>query len=145
MRVERQIEIDAPAERVYELVMDPERLDEWVTIHVGLKNAPPGELREGSELTQCLKIAGRRFDIKWTVEQAERPNRVVWEGRGPVRSRAKVVYEFRSDGDGTSFNYVNEYKLPGGPVGAAVGRALSRASAREAERSLRRLKELVER
>ena len=100
MRVERTIEINAPPERVYDLVMDPRRLGDWVTIHAGLKDAPDGELRKGSELVQCLKLAGRRFDVHWEVVQAEKPKRVVWEGKGPVHSRAKVVYDLDADGDG---------------------------------------------
>jgi len=144
MKVERTIEIDAPPERVYEAVTDPGRLADWVTIHVGLKSSPDGELREGSEMVQCLKMAGRRFDVAWTAAEVDRPRLVVWEGRGPVHSSAKVVYEIESDDGGTRFHYLNEYKLPGGPLGAAVGRAMKRASSREAERSLERLKALVE-
>ena len=49
--------------------------------------------------------------------------RVVWEGRGPVGSHARVIYEFgdASNGDGTDFPYMNEYDLPGGPLGRMAG------------------------
>jgi acetyl-CoA C-acetyltransferase len=144
MKVERTIEIEAPPERVYETVTDPDRLGDWVTIHVGLKSASDGELREGSEMVQCLKMAGRRFDVEWKVADLDRPRLVVWEGHGPARSQAKVMYEIEGDDGATRFHYLNEYKLPGGPLGAAVGRAMKRASSREAERSLERLKALVE-
>lgn len=146
MRVERSIEIAAPADEIYDLVMDPQRLEDWVTIHAGLKDAPRGELRRGSELTQCLKLAGRRFDVHWHVVEAEKPRRVVWEGRGPVHSRAKVVYEFDSDGDGnTCFSYMNEYSVPGGPLGRVAAGALRGTAQRESERTLEKLKRLVER
>jgi uncharacterized protein YndB with AHSA1/START domain len=146
MRVERSIAIQAPPERVYDLVMDPSRLEDWVTIHAGLKEAPDGELREGSELVQSLKIAGRRFDVHWEVVEAQKPRRVVWEGRGPVRTRAKVVYDFDSDGGGRScsFSYTNEYSMPGGPFGRIAGGVLRRTSQRESERSLEKLKRIVE-
>jgi carbon monoxide dehydrogenase subunit G len=144
MKVERTIEIEAPPERVYETVIDPDRLGEWVTIHVGLKSSSDGELREGSEMVQCLKMAGRRFDVAWKASEVDRPRLVVWEGRGPAHTSAKVVYELEGDDGATRFHYLNEYKLPGGPIGAAVGRALKRASSREAERSLERLKALLE-
>ena len=145
MKVERSIEIEAPPERVYDLVMDPRRLADWVTIHVGLKEAPRGELREGSELVQCLKLAGRRFDVHWEVVQAEKPRRVVWEGKGPVYSRAKVVYDFDPDGNGkTCFSYTNEYSMPGGPLGRIAASALRGTSQRESERSLEKLKRIVE-
>jgi uncharacterized protein YndB with AHSA1/START domain len=145
MRVERTIEIEAPPERVYDLVMDPSRLGDWVTIHAGLKDAPSGELRKGSELTQCLKLAGRRFDVQWEVVQAEKPKRVVWEGKGPVHSRAKVVYDLDADGDGkTCFSYMNEYSMPGGPLGRIAGGVLKRTAERESEKTLEELKRIME-
>jgi len=145
MRVERSIDIAAPPDRIYDVVMDPRRLGDWVTIHVGLKAAPNGGLERGSELVQCLKLAGRRFDVHWDVVEADRPSRVVWEGRGPVHSRAKVVYELQpGDNNRTAFNYVNEYSLPGGPLGRIAGGALRGVAERESERTLQRLRGLVE-
>jgi uncharacterized protein YndB with AHSA1/START domain len=145
MRVERKIDIDASPERVYDLVMDPRRLEDWVTIHVGLKEAPAGGLREGSELVQCLKLAGRRFDVHWEVVQAEKPKRVVWEGKGPVHSRAKVVYDLDPDGDGkTCFSYMNEYSMPGGPLGRIAAGVLRHTAERESERTLEELKRIME-
>ena len=67
MRVERSIDIAAPPERVYDTVMDPARLADWVTIHDRLVDAPNGALEQGSRLTQSLKLAGRRFTVRWTV------------------------------------------------------------------------------
>ena len=146
MKIERSITIAAPPERVYDLVMDPTRLRDWVTIHHDLEDAPRGPLKQGSKLTQCLKIAGRKFHVRWTVVENDPCRHVVWEGRGPVTSHARVVYRFGSegDGDGTNFSYTNEYDLPGGPLGRVAGRAVSRITQKELEGSLRRLKALVE-
>ena len=82
MKVERTIEIAAPAQEVYDIVMDPSRLRDWVTIHDRLEDAPNGRLKRGSKLTQCLKLAGRRFKVRWTVVQNDPCRQVVWEGRG---------------------------------------------------------------
>jgi len=144
VRVERSTEIAAPAERVYDLVMDPKRLEDWVTIHDHLEDAPDGSLREGSKLTQCLRLAGRRFRVRWTVVENDRCRRVVWEGRGPVRSRARVVYEFEEGDGGTRFSYSNEYHLPGGPLANVAGPVMRRITARELDGSLARLKRLAE-
>ena len=67
MKVERNIRIDAPPQRVYDVVMDPGRLEDWVTIHDHLEDAPEGALKKGSKLTQFLKLAGRKFKVRWTV------------------------------------------------------------------------------
>lgn len=144
MRIEATVDIDAPAEGVYRLVMDPHRLDDWVSIHDHLEDAPDGELARGSQLTQCLKVAGQRFKVHWRVSEDDCPRRVVWEGRGPVWTKARVVYEFESRDGGTRFSYANEYEVPGGPAGKLAGRAVSRSARREMRRSLDRLKNLLE-
>jgi carbon monoxide dehydrogenase subunit G len=144
VRAERTVELEASPERVYDVVMDPDRLDEWVTIHDHLEDAPSGRLREGSELTQTLRLAGRKFKVRWTVVQNERCRRVVWEGKGPVASHARVVYEFEPNGEGTRFSYANEYELPGGPLGRLAERTVSRMTKKALDGSLQRLKSLVE-
>lgn len=144
MKVERTIEIAASSEALYDVVMDPRRLADWVTIHHALVTAPSGRLRKGSHLTQSLKLAGRPFRVNWTVVENEPRRRVVWDGNGPVGSRARVEYEFEENGHGTHFSYMNEYELPGGPLGRVAGRAVAKVTEKELERSLQRLKSLVE-
>ena len=144
MKVERTVNIDAPPEKVYDVVMDAGRLEDWVTIHHHLEDAPDGPLRKGSKLTQTLKLAGKKFNVRWTVVENDPCVRVVWEGRGPVASHARVVYEFEGNGQGTTFSYRNEYDLPGGPFGRMAGRAVSRVTQKELEGSLQRLRSLVE-
>ncbi len=144
MKVERSVEVDAPPERVYDVVMDPRRLEDWVTIHHSLDEAPHGPLEAGSELTQCLRLAGRRIHVRWKVVENDPCRRVVWEGKGPVHSHARVIYEFEPNEEGTRFSYTNEYDLPGGPLGRLAGGAVRRVTAKEVDGSLERLKQLVE-
>ena len=147
MKVEREVTIDAPPETCWKVLMDPRRLADWVSIHQKLKSAPSGELEQGDQLTQCLRLMHKNFDVNWTVKEAKEPRKAVWEGRGPVRSKAAVVYELEPDGNGgTRFRYTNEFKSPGGPFGAFItGRAFQGTSEREADRTLQNLKRLLER
>jgi uncharacterized membrane protein len=141
-----EITIDAPVAKVYDVVVDPFRLPEWVTIHDSLQDAPDRPLQQGSELTQVLRIAGRTFRARWTVIENEPCKRVVWQGRGPLGSDARVVYRFDSDDEGreTTFSYINEYELPGGPFGRIAGLAVSLVAKKELDDSLQRLKTLVQ-
>ena len=144
-KLQREIDIAAPRERVYDVLADPTCLGEWVTIQEELEEAPSGDLEAGSKLRQRMKVAGQRFRLSWTVVQADRPSRIVWDGRGPMGTKAKAIYELAADGhDSTRFSYLNEYELPGGFAGRIAGRAVQAASGREADRTLRRLKALVE-
>jgi carbon monoxide dehydrogenase subunit G len=144
VRVERTTHIAAPPQAVYDIVMDPSRLEDWVTIHQHIVGAAQSPLKKGSELTQSLKLAGTRFNVQWRVVENEPCRHVVWEGRGPVGSRARVEYRFDSNDGGTEFSYINEYDLPGGPLGRVAGRAVSRVTQKEVDGSLQRLKGLVE-
>ena len=145
-RVTAAIDIDAPPEEVWEVVMDPERLKDWVTIHRKLGRASKAPLENGSTLEQTLHLRGVSIKVHWTVEEAKRPERAVWEGRGPARARAHTSYTLSPDGNGgTRFEYANEFKPPLGPIGAAANRVLmGGVPQREADRTLRRLKELIE-
>lgn len=145
-QVHTTIEIEAPPERVWEVVMDPRRLADWVTIHRRIGDVP-ARLRQGSTFEQTLNIRGAHVHVVWTVVALEAPRRAVWEGQGPAHSRASIVYELHAEGDQrTCFEYTNEFKPPGGALGAVAGRVLvGGLSQREAQRSLQRLKQLIER
>ncbi len=143
--VHTAIAIDAPPERVWAVVMDPRRLGDWVTIHRRVAHVPERLVR-GSTFEQTLNLRGAPLHVVWTVVDVEPPSRAVWEGLGPAHSRASIVYALRPDGESrTIFDYSNEFTPPGGALGAVAGRVLvGGLSQREAQRSLQRLKQLVE-
>jgi uncharacterized protein YndB with AHSA1/START domain len=144
-RVQCAIEIAASPARVWDVVMDPDRLGDWVTIHRRVDGVP-ARLTRGSTFEQTLNLRGAHLHVSWTVVDVDPPRRAVWEGQGPAHSRASIVYELRADGESrTVFGYTNEFKPPGGALGAVAGRVLvGGLSQREAQRSLQRLKQLVE-
>jgi carbon monoxide dehydrogenase subunit G len=144
MKVERKIEIAATPEALYEVIMNPAQLENWVTIHDSLVHAPNGQLEEGDELEQKLKIAGQAFKVRWKVVTAHHPRDIEWEGRGPMGTKARVSYDLEPRGEGTCFNYLNEYELPGGPLGKVGAKAFQRTAAKEADRTLVNLKGLLE-
>ncbi len=144
MKVQEEIEIAATPPEVYDLIADIDRLDEWVSIHQWAESRTDGELKSGDELTQCLKLAGRSFKVRWKVVESDRPNRLVWEGKGPVRSKAKVVNELSPTEKGTRFSYTNEFELPGGAIGRMAGPMVRRVTSGELEKSLKSLRSLLE-
>jgi uncharacterized protein YndB with AHSA1/START domain len=141
-----QIEIDAPPKTVWDTVMDPNRLEEWVTIHrsVKVKSADPRE--EGARMDQVLHILGVSFKVHWTLESVIVPREAEWQGRGPVLSRALIRYRLTGEPEGpTTFDYVNEFHPPGGALGGVASKVLiGHVPEREAHDSLARLKQLIE-
>jgi carbon monoxide dehydrogenase subunit G len=145
-RVTASIDIDAPPEQVWEVVMDPKRLGEWVSIHRDVEDVSDRPLKDGSTLKQKLCLRGVNFHVKWTVAESKAPELAVWDGRGPARSKAHTSYRLQPNGDGgTQFDYENEFNAPLGPLGSVASRALvGGLPKREADNTLRKLKALVE-
>jgi uncharacterized protein YndB with AHSA1/START domain len=144
--VTASIDIDAPREEVFKAMLDPERLDEWVTIHRRVNDADGGAPREGYGMEQTLCLRGVNFKVKWTLTEYEPNVRATWEGRGPAHSYARTAYQLSdNDGKGTHFEYENEFKAPGGFLGKAASRVVvGGVPQREATESLRALKRLLE-
>ncbi len=145
MQVTNEIELDASPEEVFDILMDPDRLGDWVTAHREIAEPAVGSLEVGSTFKQKLRVTGVSFKVTWEVVCLERPRLAEWKGKGPGGSRARAVYELEPSGSGTRFKYLNEWRLPGGKLAAAAASAIGEDRARdEAERSLTNLKRLLE-
>lgn len=145
LAIHTSVDIDASPQKVWNVVMDPRDLESWVTTHEKVSRAP-ARLSSGSSFEQTLRLAGKSFDVRWTVIEAREPHFAEWRGDGPYGSRARVRYELASlDGKRTHFGYENEFELPSGLLGRAAARVVGSARVRrEAERSLANLKQLLQ-
>jgi len=138
------IHIPAPVQKVWDMVMDPNRLGDWVSIHRKLLHSDEGRPRVGFEMDQQIHMRGVSLDVHWKLVDCDPCRRAVWEGRGPARSRAHTEYVLSPERDGTRFDYRNEFHAPLGPIGALASRALvGGIPEREAHRTLERLCECL--
>lgn len=144
--VRAQVEIAAPLAVVFDTVLDPARLGEWVTVHRSVKWDRDAPLRAGTEMEQVLHMRGVSFKVRWTLVSISRPRSVEWHGRGPAMSEAVIRYELSGSDEGpTTFVYENGFHTPGGILAAVAERAMLGTTAeREAHDSLQRLKHLLE-
>jgi len=145
--VSASIEIAAPPQAIWDVIMDPHRFGDWVTIHRKLGKVDDGDLRAGFRVEQTLCLHHANFKVKWELAEWDEPFHAIWEGRGPAGSRARTVDDLTplDGGRSTRFDYRNEYSSPGGFLSRVAGRVLVGGVAeREANQSLRRLKALLE-
>ncbi len=141
------VEIAAPPQVVFDTIMDPARLAEWVTIHRSVSNVSGARATRGASMDQVLHMRGVSFRVHWTLISVRPPHEAEWEGKGPALSKARIRYQLRGDADGpTMFEYTNEFHAPGGLLGGVASRlVVGHASEREAHDTLARLKSLLER
>jgi uncharacterized protein YndB with AHSA1/START domain len=145
--VHASVDLDAPPEEVWRLIMDPARYRDWVSIHRKIIDADDGPVREGFKVEQRLALRGAPFTVHWTLTECDAPNLGTWEGKGPAHSYARVTNKLSPNGGGgTRFEYENTFEAPGGAMGRLASRVLvGGMPKREADKSLAALKRLLER
>jgi uncharacterized protein YndB with AHSA1/START domain len=142
--VQATIDLPAPPERVWDLVMDPHQLERWVTIHRELLRADDGPPRKGFEMEQRRAIRGAPVTVTWELDTVEHPTRATWNGKGPARATAFIEYRLEPIEEGTRFHYTNDFTPPMGVLGRVASRALmGGVPEREANASLERLRDLL--
>ena len=135
----------APAE-VWKMVMDPHRLSDWVTIHRRLLRADDGPPRVG--ISDGPADPPARREPRGSLDAHRLSRQTSWRCGRVAAPRGRALareYILHAEGDGTRFDYRNEFHPPLGPVGAIVSRALvGGMPEREAKRTLDRLRAHLE-
>lgn len=145
--VHETVVIEADRQAVWDVLMDPRKLDDWVSAHRKLGDELPElPLSEGDTFRQKLGLGPASFWVDWEVLETREPEFAHWRGSGPGSSSADVTYRLSpegSNGDATCFQYENDFDPPGGVMGRAAKKVVNAtAGQREARKSLKRLREL---
>lgn len=136
---------EAPMDQVWDLIMDPDRLGDWVSIHDSVEDVPDDGLSEGSTFRQKMKRYTFEFEVRWRIVEIDAPRYARWEGSGPAGSSAQVIYELSESDGKTTFDYSNSFELPGGKVGGAASKVFgAKAASKLARKSLKKLGEQLE-
>lgn len=143
-RIERSVEISRPPEEVFDLLRDARSLIRWVTVLREARDAPE-RLTTGDAFEQSIRILGSRVESTWTASNVDEPRAIRYEATARVEIPITMVQTIRPTDGGAAVDLEVEYDLPGGLAGELLDRAFVRRRAvRDADRSLRRLKALLE-
>jgi len=140
-RSEHTIEIEAPRERVFAWLVEPELMLRWIG---GLREFHPldPEPGVGARSRQVVDLAGRRMDVESRITAFE-PERLVaaeLDGKG---FHVDTRHALEEDGDGTRVRAEAHTRLSG-IAGRLLGGVVERGAQRKLEGDLARLKQLVE-
>jgi carbon monoxide dehydrogenase subunit G len=134
-------EIEAPQEKVWAVLANPSRFEEWLTLHTKWKDEPPTELSVGTQLTEVVTIMGMPNTIVWTTEAYDAPNSLRISGAGMAGAKVTFVLSVEAKGD-TSVASVDAEFISQMMVGA-IGGAIERNATKELNTSLDQLAALV--
>ena len=141
-RMQQSITINAPAERVFAVYEDPERLTQYAP---GVKAVT--DVRRSRDRVESFRVkyaaAGMPFNVKFTTTRHERPARATFDVEGGLPGTWDV--RLTPQGSATRLDLEVDYRLPMGPLGGALGALfLKRMNERNARTMLENLKRLAE-
>jgi hypothetical protein len=144
-RLKRNFLIHAPAERVWRVLVDPERSPEWEAGLVAVKDAG-GLLDEAdASCTQVMNFRGRPVEGELRVLEAYAPHTRAVRVQPPLTATAVRRERLVGTDEGTQLTIELSYATRGGPLGAVLNVAITRPRLAmmiaESARNLRRLVE----
>ena len=132
------IHIDAPPERVFELITDAQRFPEWGDSVIEGKDVSGPQDRVGASFTAVMKFAGRRVESRFETTRVEKPTYLEQKGTMPGGGDSTAINRLEPAGGGTDAKVELDYELPGGffgdllPCGGAGIHAVVQARSRVA-------------
>lgn len=140
--IEKTVMINAPLEKVIELMDDNDRFPEWYAGVVDNEAGPEFPAEVGSTSKMTYKAAGITFDATLTTLENERHKRK-FKLDGMIAGT--TVWNLTPKGESTKVKLTIDYEMPGGGLGAIADRLIvERTNDKNAEESLANLKAEVE-
>lgn len=141
VRIERNILINAPVEKVFAYHSDPRNSPEYWPSFIEVKDIetlPNG----GKKYNWIYKMAGIRLNGSTTTTEFEENKLLAVKSEGGVES--KFSYTYQTEGDGTRFSLVVEYTVPVPVLGKLAESFILKMNEREADTVMANIKDLLE-
>lgn len=146
--------IDLPysIDKLWSVLPDLNKYDEWMTIHTGFKGDVPAieDIKVGTKFSEIVTLMGMANTVEWTVQEFTPADKVLSAKRGAFKlggtGMAGVEAVIKSsveeiDADNTRVNVDSSFT--GQMLTGAIGTAIDKAVQEELENSVARLKELL--
>ena len=144
-RLEQEVFVDAPPERVFAVLAQPERTPEWWPSVIAVRRTSPGQIGLGSTTESTMTALGRRQRAVGRCTVFDPPRRLTVETRTELGARSISDSELAAEGAGTRLRATLIYRLPGGIFGRFFDDVVvQRQTRQEFEEALLRLKQLIE-
>lgn len=141
-----EIRIDAPPQRIWELLGATERYAEWVVNTLGVTRVDSPVASEGVTYDERNRVMGPwTARSTWRVASADPPRHTIHEGSGiPLARDLRLECTLSPDGSATSYRQQISYRPALGPLGRLIDAVVAPSLRRDLRRTVERLKALVE-
>jgi len=140
VKAEASIVIGVPAEKVWSLIIDAEKLPEWMPLLIDVSDIQ-GE-GVGETFKWAYKFIGIKFNGSSTVKER------ITNQKNVVKSKAGIesiwTWDLSSEGDSTKVNLVVEYTIPVPVLGKFAESFVVKQGNRDIKFTLENLKNVME-
>ncbi|OXM66366.1 MULTISPECIES: SRPBCC family protein [Amycolatopsis] len=135
-------ELPAAPEKVWQTFSQPDRFEQWLTIHTRWKGDVPAEWRQGSQVSEVVTMLGMANTITWTVEEYDAPKKLEISGTGMAGVKVRFTLSVEPAGAGGSTATIDA-EFTGAMIVGALGKAVEKDARKNLTESLDKLKDLV--
>ena len=144
-RLEHELFIDAPPERVFRLLAQPERTPEWSPSVVSVRRTDAGPIGVGSTTESVVRVLGTSQRARGRCTGFDPPRRLAIQSVTNLGAKSLSDTELIPEGRGTRLRARLEYTVPGGGLGKLLNKLVAEDQIRqEFEQGLRRFKTMAE-
>ena len=82
--IQRAVEVNAPADKVFDLIDTPRRVPEWAAGITSVSDIRESEGRIGDTMKATYSVMGMRFPMIWAITEYEKPTKLRFYARGGI-------------------------------------------------------------
>lgn len=105
-----EIIIDAPIQKVYDYVSQPDRWHEWHPASLSADTGTAKPLKKGDRFSEKIRIYGQETEMSYEVVIASPPNEFKTAFTSPLVD-GTIHYQLEKHGDSTRFNRTLDYSI----------------------------------
>ena len=120
--IHKSIDIEAPAERIFEILTNLKRLPEYAPGVISVEDIRQTEQHLGDSFCATYAVLGLHFPVTFTVIEYEQPTRLATRFEGGMKGTWTRLLEPR--GNSTHLTTAMEYEMAGGILGKAMNAVL---------------------
>jgi uncharacterized membrane protein len=139
-RVHKNIEINAPVEKVFSYIDDPRNDTEWITNMIEVNDVTGAGV--GKHFNWVWNMAGLKFKGESTYTEDVPNKRITFTSKGGID--AKWDFKFESKKNATILDLDIEYSIPVPVLGKLAEKMILKHNERDADMALGNLKDRLE-
>jgi carbon monoxide dehydrogenase subunit G len=141
--IHKSIDIDAPAERVFAILIDPKRIPDYTPAVINIEDIRQTERQIDDSFRVIYSVLGLHFPMIFTVTVSEQPTKRIMHFEGGMKGT--WTWRLEPHEHGTRLTTAIEYKMAGGILGKTINAVLvERMNEKNVERQQDHLKLISE-